>query len=170
MSPLMSFHDIIVCLFSCDNKDIHHIFCCSTVAKNALEPTQLFVQSCFSHGGEPRPTLACVQLSLVENANHDTVVFQQYIYLSVKCFKCVFFGALHNCPTFCCPCPACLKSVDGIKGELLSISTCSLVAQATLDLPVAKTRTLLVHPLQGSSNGELALTASSVGSELYTVF
>ena len=57
-----------------------------------------------------------------------------------------------------------------IKGELRSISTCSFFAQATLDLPVPKTGTHLVQPLQGSVNRELASTANSIGSELYTVF
>ena len=56
------------------------------------------------------------------------------------------------------------------KGELQSISTCSFITQATLDLLVPKMRTLLVHLLQGSLNGELALTANSMGSEIYTVF
>ena len=62
------------------------------------------------------------------------------------------------------------ESLAKLKGELQSISTCSFIAQAALDLPVPKTRTHLVQPLQGFVNGALALTANSVGSGLYTVF
>ena len=57
-----------------------------------------------------------------------------------------------------------------VKGELRSISTCSFIARATVDLPVPKTQTHLVQPLQGSLNRELALTANSMGAECYTVF
>ena len=44
-------------------------------------------------------------------------------------------------------------------------------AALSLKLPLTcQYRTLLVQPLQGSLNGELALTANSMGSELYNVF
>ena len=48
------------------------------------------------------------------------------------------------------------ESKESVKGELRSISTCRFIAQATPELPVPKTRTLLVHLLQGFLKGELA--------------